>query len=213
VNEAAKPSPAREGLLVLLRHGESEWNRSNRFTGRADPELSEAGGAEARRAGKALRRHGIRFDAAFSSALRRARDTLALVLDELGQGGLEVHATAALDEQDCGVLTGLDKDEARRRFGKAQVRAWRSLDGAPPGGESLRDAAARVVPCFEQVIRPRVRAGASVLVVAHSNSLRALIPSLERLSGEEVLKRRFATAVPIFYRLGADGSIAKEVPA
>jgi 2,3-bisphosphoglycerate-dependent phosphoglycerate mutase len=194
--------------LVLVRHGQSEWNLKNLFTGWKDPDLTAKGEEEARAAGRRLKQAGYRFDIAFTSTLRRAQHTLDLILAELGQRDLEVRKDEALNERDYGELTGLNKDEARKRWGPEQVHVWRrSFDVPPPGGESLKDTAARVLPYVESEILPLVRKGKRVLVSAHGNSLRALIMSLEGLSGEEILKRELETGVPIVYHLKADGSI------
>jgi 2,3-bisphosphoglycerate-dependent phosphoglycerate mutase len=197
-----------DNVLVLVRHGESEWNKLNLFTGWKDPGLSEKGVEEARRAGKLLKGEGYRFDVAFTSALLRAQETLDLILEELGQTGLPITRDQRLNERDYGDLSGLNKDEARRKWGEKQVHVWRrSFDVPPPGGESLKDTAARVLPYYEARIWPEVRAGRNVLVAAHGNSLRALIMRLENLSGEEIVSRELATGVPIVYRLDADGAM------
>ena len=195
--------------LVLVRHGQSDWNLKNLFTGWKDPDLTPQGVAEAKAAGRKLKQAGYRFDVAFTSALKRAQHTLDLMLAELGQQELEIVRDKALNERDYGDLTGLNKDEARKRWGPEQVHTWRrSFDVPPPGGESLKDTAERVLPYFARDILPRVLRGKTVLVSAHGNSLRALIMSLEGLSGEEILKRELETGVPIIYHLNADGSIA-----
>lgn len=198
-------------LLVLVRHGQSEWNLRNLFTGWKDPDLTEKGIAEAREGGRRLKALGLAFDVAYTSALTRAQHTLTLILDELGQPDLTVIRDAALNERDYGDLTGLDKDDARDRWGAEQVHIWRrSFDVPPPGGESLKDTAARVLPYFEREILPRVLKGERVLVSAHGNSLRALIMALEGLSGDEIVRRELATGAPIVYRLDADGGIAEK---
>jgi 2,3-bisphosphoglycerate-dependent phosphoglycerate mutase len=194
--------------LVLVRHGQSDWNLKNLFTGWKDPDLTPQGVAEAKAAGRKLKQAGYRFDVAFTSALKRAQHTLDLMLGELGQQELEIVRDKALNERDYGDLTGLNKDEARKRWGPEQVHTWRrSFDVPPPGGESLKDTAERVLPYFARDILPRVLRGETVLVSAHGNSLRALIMSLEGLSGEEILKRELETGVPIIYHLNADGGI------
>jgi 2,3-bisphosphoglycerate-dependent phosphoglycerate mutase len=201
-----------ERLLVLVRHGESEWNLKNLFTGWRDVDLSERGIAEARAAGRKLKAQGFGFDIAFTSALIRAQRTLDLMLEELGQQNLPVAKDQALNERDYGDLVGLNKDEARKKWGEEQVHIWRrSYDVAPPGGESLRDTAARVLPYYIQEILPRVLRGERVLVSAHGNSLRALVMVLERLSPEGILKRELATGVPILYRLEVDATVAEKV--
>jgi 2,3-bisphosphoglycerate-dependent phosphoglycerate mutase len=194
--------------LVLVRHGQSDWNLKNLFTGWKDPGLSEQGIAEARAAGEKLKQAGYRFDIGFTSALKRAQDTLDIMLEKLGQKDLPVIKDKALNERDYGELTGLNKDDARKRWGEEQVHVWRrSFDIAPPGGESLKDTAERVLPYFQKEILPRVRKGERVLVSAHGNSLRALIMALENLSGEEIVRRELETGVPIVYHLKADGSV------
>jgi len=200
-----------DNVLVLVRHGESEWNKLNVFTGWRDVDLSETGVAEARRAGVALKAEGFRFDVAFTSALKRAQRTLDLILEEIGQTGLVTHKDQALNERDYGDLAGLNKDDARKRWGDEQVHIWRrSYDIQPPGGESLKDTAARVLPYYDSRILPEVKAGKNVIVAAHGNSLRALVMRLDKLSQDEVLKLNLATGVPMIYRLNADGSVAEK---
>ena len=197
-----------ERLLVLVRHGQSEWNLKNLFTGWKDPGLTEQGVREAHAAGKALKDLGLVFDVAYTSALSRAQTTLSIMLGELGQEGLETVRDQALNERDYGDLTGLNKDDARQKWGEEQVHVWRrSFDVPPPGGESLKDTAARVLPYFNAEILPRVLKGERVLVSAHGNSLRALIMQLEGLSGEAIVKRELATGAPIVHRLDETGAI------
>ena len=197
-----------ERLLVLVRHGQSEWNLKNLFTGWENPGLTEQGVKEAHAAGKALQELGLSFDIAFTSDLSRAQRTLSIMLDELGQSDLETIRDQALNERDYGDLTGLNKDDARQKWGDEQVHVWRrSFDVPPPGGESLKDTAARVLPYFNAEILPRVLKGERVLVSAHGNSLRALIMQLEGLSGEAIVKRELATGAPIVYRLDETGAI------
>jgi 2,3-bisphosphoglycerate-dependent phosphoglycerate mutase len=200
-----------ENVLVLVRHGESEWNRLNMFTGWKDVGLSEEGVAEAHRAGARLKEEGLHFDSAFTSTLKRAHNTLDIILEELGQEKLPTIKAAALNERDYGQLVGINKDEARRRFGADQVHQWqRSYDIAPPGGESLKDTAARVCPFFERWIGPELQEGKNVIVVAHGNSLRSLIMQLDQLSPEEVKEVEIGTGLPLIYRLNADGSVAEK---
>jgi len=195
-------------VLVLVRHGESEWNKLNLFTGWKDPGLTEKGIAEAKTAGRLLKAEGYKFDVAFTSDLTRAQRTLTLILEELGQTGLVTHKDQKLNERDYGDLSGLNKDEARQKWGEDQVHIWRrSYDIPPPGGESLKDTAARVLPYYQAEIWPEVKAGRNVLVAAHGNSLRALIMQLEGLSGEEIVARELATGAPIVYRLKPDGTM------
>ena len=191
-----------ERLLVLVRHGQSEWNLKNLFTGWKDPDLSEKGVTEAKMAGKLLKAKGFKFDICFTSALVRAQHTLKLILEELGQTGIPETRDQALNERDYGELTGLNKDDARKKWGEQQVHIWRrSYDVAPPGGESLKDTLARSLPYYVHHIQPHVLDGKSVLVAAHGNSLRALIMAIEGLSPEEILKRELETGVPVVYRL------------
>jgi len=207
----SKPSPLGESVLVLVRHGESEWNRANRFTGWKDVGLTEEGMAEAHRAGAMLKETGQRFDCAFTSTLKRAHNTLDIILDELGQGKLPTVKAAALNERDYGELVGINKDEARKRWGAEQVHLWqRSYDTAPPGGESLKDTAARVVPFFEKWIVPELQKRKSVILVAHGNSLRSLLMHLDRLEPDEVMQVEIRTASPLIYRMNADGSVAEK---
>ncbi|HEU0059870.1 MAG TPA: 2,3-bisphosphoglycerate-dependent phosphoglycerate mutase [Hyphomicrobiaceae bacterium] len=198
-----------DNVLVLVRHGESEWNKLNLFTGWKDPDLSDKGVAEAHKAGQLLKAQGLKFDIAFTSALERAQHTLKIMLDELGQAGLPTRRDQRLNERDYGDLSGLNKDEARQRWGEQQVHIWRrSFDVPPPGGESLKDTAERVLPYYQAQIWPEVAAGRNVLVAAHGNSLRALIMQLEGLTGEQIVARELGTGVPIVYRLGADGRVS-----
>jgi 2,3-bisphosphoglycerate-dependent phosphoglycerate mutase len=192
-------------ILVLVRHGQSEWNLKNLFTGWKDVGLTEKGIAEAKAGGERLKRKGLKFDIAYTSVLTRAQHTLDLMLAALGQTGLKTIKDQALNERDYGDLTGLNKDEARKRWGEEQVHVWRrSYDVPPPGGESLKDTLARALPYYMVHIQPDVLSGKSVLVSAHGNSLRALIMALEGLTPEQILKRELETGVPIVYRLKAD---------
>ncbi len=195
-------------LLVLVRHGQSEWNLTNVFTGTTDVALTELGRHEATAAGRLLVDRGLKFGIAFTSALKRAHQTLELMLKELHQPDIQVVKDAALDERDYGDLTGLNKDDARKKWGEEQVHIWRrSYTVAPPGGESLRDCGARVWPYYIHAILPHVMRGEGVLVSAHGNSLRAMIMALEGLTPEQIVHRELDTAVPIVYRLGADTSV------
>ena len=201
------------GTLVLVRHGQSEWNLKNLFTGWRDPDLTELGIKEANTGGKALVDYGITFDVAYTSVLTRAQKTLDIILENLGQQGLETIRDQALNERDYGDLSGLNKDDARAKWGEEQVHIWRrSYDVPPPGGESLRDTGARVWPYYMMEILPRVLRGEKVLVAAHGNSLRSLVMVLDRMSKEEILKLNLATGVPMVYKLNADSTVAsKEV--
>jgi 2,3-bisphosphoglycerate-dependent phosphoglycerate mutase len=197
-------------LLVLVRHGQSDWNLKNLFTGWRDVDLTENGIKEARAAGRKLKAQGLRFDVAFTSALVRAQRSLDLMLEEIGQTSIPVFKDQALNERDYGDLSGLNKDDARAKWGADQVQLWRrSYDVAPPGGESLKDTAARVLPYYIQDMLPRVLRGDNVLVSAHGNSLRALVMVLEKLTPKEIVAREIGTGVPLIYRLNADSTVAE----
>jgi 2,3-bisphosphoglycerate-dependent phosphoglycerate mutase len=202
-------------LLVLVRHGQSEWNLKNLFTGWRDVDLTAVGIEEARAAGKKLKAKGLAFDVTFTSVLKRAQRSLDLMLEELGQTKLPITRDLALNERDYGDLSGLHKDDARVKWGEEQVHLWRrSYAVAPPGGESLRDTGARVWPYYIHRIQPHVLRGERVLIAAHGNSLRALIMALDGLTPDEVVRLELATGVPVVYRLNADSTVvSKEVLA
>jgi len=203
--------PAMKNVLVLVRHGESEWNRLNMFTGWQDVDLTEEGVAEAHRAGAMLKAEGAHIDLAFTSLLKRAQNTLKIILSELDQDKLPIVFDAALNERHYGDLVGLNKDEARQRWGEEQVHLWqRSYDIAPPGGESLKDTAARVLPFYTKRIVPELQAGKNVILVAHGNSLRSLVMQLDRLSPEQVKELTISTGMPLIYRLRPDGTVAEK---
>ncbi|MCX7305823.1 MAG: 2,3-bisphosphoglycerate-dependent phosphoglycerate mutase [Hyphomicrobiales bacterium] len=196
------------GTLVLVRHGQSEWNLKNLFTGWRDVDLTDLGRQEAKSGAEKLKARGITFDIAFTSALKRAQKTCQIILDTVGQSNLEVVRDQALNERDYGDLSGLNKDDARAKWGEEQVHVWRrSYDVPPPGGESLKDTGARVWPYYMHVMQPHVLRGETVLVAAHGNSLRALIMALEGKSGAEIVKLELATGVPIVYALNADSTV------
>lgn len=200
-----------ERLLVLVRHGQSEWNLKNLFTGWKNPDLTEQGVKEARTAGQTLKEMKLEFDEAFTSDLLRAQKTLDLMQEEMGTD-LPITRDQALNERDYGDITGMNKDEARKQFGEEQVHIWRrSYDVPPPGGESLKMTAERVLPYFDKEILPRVLSGKRILVSAHGNSLRALIMQLEGLTPEEILKRELGTGTPIIYRLDEEGGIVEKI--
>lgn len=197
--------------LVLIRHGQSEWNAKNLFTGWKDPDLTEAGVAEAHTAGRLLKAEGISFDIAFTSLLLRAQRTLDIMLAELDQTGLETMKDIALNERDYGSLSGLNKDDARAKWGEEQVHVWRrSFDVPPPDGESLKDTAERTLPYYDSDIVPQLKAGKSVLVAAHGNSLRSLVMRLDNLSADEIVKVEIATGVPIIYTLDGEGRVLEK---
>ncbi len=200
-------------LLVLVRHGQSEWNLKNLFTGWKDPALTEVGVEEAHAAGRMLRAKGISFDRGYSSNLARARDTLKIILAEMGQPDIPALASEALNERDYGELTGLNKDDARRKWGDAQVKLWRrSYDVRPPNGESLKDTVARALPFYCGEILPRLLRGECILIVAHGNSLRALLIVLDRMTPQSIAETELATGIVLLYRLREDSTIeAKEV--
>ena len=194
--------------LVLVRHGQSEWNEKNLFTGWRDPGLTQQGIGEAKAAGIALKAGGISFDLAFTSNLQRAQKTLSLLLAEQGQTDLAVTRNEALNERNYGDLAGLNKDDAREKWGAEQVHIWRrSFDTPPPGGESLKDTAARVLPYYEAEILPLIRAGKDILIAAHGNSLRALVMRLEGLSPAQILDVNIGTGVPYIYDMDEDGAV------
>jgi 2,3-bisphosphoglycerate-dependent phosphoglycerate mutase len=199
-------------LLVLVRHGQSEWNLKNLFTGWRDVDLTEKGVAEARNAGCKLKAQGIKFDVAFTSSLKRAQRTLDLILEELGQTSIPVFKDEALNERDYGDLVGLNKDDALKKWGEEQVHIWRrSYDVAPPGGESLKDTLARTLPYYVTEILPPVLRGERVLVSAHGNSLRALVMVLDKHTPESIIKLNLETGVPMIYRLNADSTVASKL--
>ena len=199
-------------LLVLVRHGQSDWNLKNLFTGWRDIDLTDKGIAEACEAGRKLKAQGIKFDVAFTSALIRAQRTLDLMLTELGQTNIPVFKDQALNERDYGDLCGLNKDDARKKWGEEQVHKWRrSYDIAPPGGESLKDTLARTLPYYVTEILPRVLRGEQVLVSAHGNSLRALVMVLDKHTTESITKLNLDTGVPMIYRLNANSTVKSKL--
>lgn len=198
------------GKLVLVRHGQSQWNLENRFTGWVDVDLTPTGEKEARDAGNKLK--NIHFDVAFTSALKRAQKTLQLILEEIGQTALAVEKDQALNERHYGDLQGLNKAETAKKFGDDQVHIWRrSYDVAPPNGESLKDTAARTLPYFNSKILPLVKSGKNVLVAAHGNSLRSIVMELDKLTKEQVLELNLATGVPVIYETDAKGQVVRKL--
>ena len=194
--------------LVLVRHGQSEWNEKNLFTGWRDPELTQKGAQEARNAGRELLGQEYVFDVMYTSALRRAQETGRIILEEMGLTDIVTVRDQRLNERDYGDLSGLNKDDARERWGEDQVHVWRrSYDTPPPGGESLKDTANRVLPYFEEVILPNLVAGKNILVAAHGNSLRALIMKIESISPLEIVKLEIETGKPIYFSC-EDGKVA-----
>ena len=201
------------GTMVLVRHGQSEWNKLNLFTGWKDPDLTEPGVQEAEEGARAIKDYGITFDIAFTSVLQRAEKTCQIILEINGQSDLETIHDQALNERNYGDLAGLNKDDARAKWGEEQVHIWRrSYDIPPPGddGESLKDTGARVWPYYMTEILPRVLRGEKLLIAAHGNSLRALIMALDGLTKDEVVKMELATGIPVIYRLNPDSTVASK---
>ena len=193
-------------LLILLRHGESQWNLENRFTGWEDVGLSEKGKREAEEAGKKL--SGFPIDKGYTSVLKRAIDTLDIALKAAGKTGIPITRDQALNERHYGDLQGLNKAETAKKYGDQQVLIWRrSYDIAPPGGESLKDTAARALPFFKGVIVQDLEAGKNVIVAAHGNSLRAIVMDLDQLTKEQVLELNIPTGIPIVYEFDSNMKI------
>jgi len=186
--------------LVLVRHGQSEWNAKNLFTGWKDPKLTDLGIQEAIRAGELLETRNLNFDLMFTSDLFRAQETGRLILEQINQKDIEIIQDQSLNERNYGDLAGLNKDEAREKWGEEQVHIWRrSFDVPPPGGESLKNTAERVLPYFEREIMPKVKKSLNILIAAHGNSLRALVMHIENISSEEIVKLEIATGDPLIY--------------
>ena len=191
----------KSSYLVLVRHGQSEWNEKNLFTGWKDPKLTPRGVDEAIKAGKELKEAGYSFDKMFTSDLFRAQDTGRIILEQMDIPSIEVIKDVSLNERNYGDLAGLNKDEARKKWGEDQVHIWRrSFDVPPPGGESLKDTAERVLPYFKENIIPELIEGLNILVAAHGNSLRALVMELEEISSEEIVELEISTGVPLVYK-------------
>ena len=197
--------------LVLVRHGQSEWNAKNLFTGWKDPGLTDQGVAEAKNAGRLILEQNIRFDLMYTSMLSRAQKTGDIILGVLNHKEVPIVKNEALNERDYGSLAGLNKDDARKQWGEEQVHIWRrSFDIPPPDGESLKDTADRVLPYFEAEIMPKVVSGSSILIAAHGNSLRALIMKLDSISSEDIVKLEIPTGAPIQYEFTSDGMVDKK---
>jgi len=197
--------------LVLVRHGQSEWNKKNLFTGWKDPELTELGIEEAIQAGNQLQQSNIKFDVMFTSDLFRAQETGRLILEQMNQTDIATIKDQSLNERNYGELAGLNKDDARKKWGEEQVHIWRrSFDVPPPGGESLKNTAERVLPYFESKILPEVIKGKNILIAAHGNSLRALVMKLEDISPDEIVKLEIATGDPLTYEI-SEGKIQRTI--
>ena len=201
-----------QNFLVLVRHGQSEWNAKNLFTGWKDPVLTPVGETEATSAGNLIKERNIKFSMMFTSALRRAQITGQMILEKIGQRDIEVVKNKALNERDYGDLAGLNKDDARKEWGEDQVHIWRrSYDVPPPGGESLKNTAERVLPYFNSLILPKLLSGENILIAAHGNSLRSLVMQLDNLSKEEVIALEIPTGAPIIYSFaGSKEPLSKE---
>ena len=201
-----------QNFLVLVRHGQSEWNAKNLFTGWKNPDLTSDGKKEAINAGSLIKERSIQFSMMFTSALKRAQITGQIILDGIEQPDIEVVKDEALNERDYGDLSGLNKDDARKEWGEEQVHIWRrSFDIPPPGGERLKDTAERVLPFFNSSILPKIIEGKNILVAAHGNSLRSLVMQLDDLSKEEVIALEIPTGAPIIYSFeGNEGPTFKE---
>ena len=197
--------------LILVRHGQSEWNAKNLFTGWKDPGLTDQGVSEAKNAGKLILEQNIEFDVMYTSMLSRAQKTGDIILRILNHKEIPIIKNEALNERHYGSLAGLNKDDARKKWGDEQVHIWRrSFDMPPPDGESLKDTADRVLPYFETEIMPKVISGSSILIAAHGNSLRALIMKLDSISPEDIVKLEIPTGAPIQYEFTPDGIVDKK---
>ncbi len=190
----------KSNILVLVRHGQSEWNKLNLFTGWKDPNLTQQGIAEASQAGEKLKDMSIKFDLMYTSVLQRAQLTGTIILEKLDQLNIPIEKNVNLNERDYGDLTGMNKDQARAEFGEEQVHIWRrSYDVPPPGGESLKNTYDRVVPYFKEKVLAQLESGKNILIAAHGNSLRSLVKYIENISEENILKFEIATGEPLFY--------------
>ena len=197
--------------LILVRHGQSEWNAKNLFTGWKDPGLTDQGVSEAKNAGKLILEQNIEFDVMYTSMLSRAQKTGDIILGILNHKEIPIIKNEALNERHYGSLAGLNKDDARKKWGDEQVHIWRrSFDMPPPDGESLKDTADRVLPYFEAEIMPKVVSGSSILIAAHGNSLRALIMKLDSISPEDIVELEIPTGAPIQYEFTSDGIVDKK---
>ena len=194
--------------LILVRHGQSEWNEKNLFTGWENPGLTEKGVNEARNAGMLINNLDIKFDHLFTSVLDRAKLTGTIILENINQKDIDIIENKALNERFYGDLQGLNKDECRQKWGAEQVQIWRrSYDVGPPGGESLKETGERVLPYYLSEIYPLILDGKNVLVAAHGNSLRSLIKHLDKLSADEIVKLEIPTGAPIQYIFDDQGDV------
>ena len=201
----------KERNLLLVRHGQSEWNEKNLFTGWEDPGLTKKGEDEAQNAGLLIKELGINFDHLFTSALIRAQLTGSIILNEIGQNEIPTTKNQALNERFYGDLQGLNKDECREKWGEEKVQMWRrSYEMGPPGGETLKETGERVVPYFKEEINPLISKGKNILIAAHGNSLRSLIKFLDNVSDEDIVKLEIPTGAPIHYIFNEDGNVIKK---
>lgn len=198
--------------LVLVRHGQSKWNEKNLFTGWKDPDLTNKGEEEATNAGLLLKKHGYKFDVMFTSVLLRAQRTGQIILEKMGQEDLRILEDKALNERNYGDLAGLNKDDAKKKWGEDQVHKWRrSFDIPPPGGESLKMTAERVLPYYELNILPLLKKNLEIIVTAHGNSLRSLVMHLEKLTPNEIVKLEIPTGMPMCYEINREGKVINKV--
>jgi len=201
----------KERNLLLVRHGQSEWNEKNLFTGWEDPGLTKKGEDEAQNAGLLIKELGINFDHLFTSALIRAQLTGSIILNEIGQNEIPTTKNQALNERFYGDLQGLNKDECREKWGEEKVQIWRrSYEMGPPGGETLKETGERVIPYFKEEINPLILKGKNILIAAHGNSLRSLIKFLDNVSDEDIVKLEIPTGAPIHYIFNEDGNVIKK---
>ena len=201
----------KERNLLLVRHGQSEWNEKNLFTGWEDPGLTKKGEDEAQNAGLLIKELGINFDHLFTSALIRAQLTGSIILNEIGQNEMPTTKNQALNERFYGDLQGLNKDECREKWGEEKVQMWRrSYEMGPPGGETLKETGERVIPYFKEEINPLILKGKNILIAAHGNSLRSLIKFLDNVSDEDIVKLEIPTGAPIRYIFNEDGNVIKK---
>ena len=201
----------KERNLLLVRHGQSEWNEKNLFTGWEYPGLTKKGEDEAKNAGLLIKELGINFDHLFTSALIRAQLTGSIILNEIGQNEIPTIKNQALNERFYGDLQGLNKDECREKWGEEKVQMWRrSYEMGPPGGETLKETGERVIPYFKEEINPLILKGKNILIAAHGNSLRSLIKFLDTVSDEDIVKLEIPTGAPIHYIFDKDGNVIKK---
>lgn len=197
-----------ERNLILVRHGQSEWNEKNLFTGWENPGLTDKGMHEAKIAGSLIKNLGIKFDYMFTSALIRAQLTGSIILENLDQAGINIIKNKALNERFYGDLQGLNKDECRKKWGNEKVQIWRrSYDKGPPGGETLKETGERVLPYYLDEILPLIFKNSNIIIAAHGNSLRSLIKYLDDISDEDIVKLEIPTGAPMHYVFNQSGKV------